>query len=81
MSACEPWADPQAPGGDAVLAMEMWWRAAALEALHAYVLGPLAAAPKADQLKLGRSVAQLLRPTLDAIAANVVLQASEAAGR
>lgn len=61
-------------GFDIALAMEMWWRAAALEALHAYVLGPLAGAPRQDQPKLLKTIATLLQPTLDAIANQPLLQ-------
>ena len=61
-------------GGEAELAAEMWWRAAALEGLQAFVLGPLRQAVGAEQARLARSVAQLLQPTLEAICAHPALQ-------
>ena len=61
-------------GGEAELAMEMWWRAAALESLQAYVAGPLRKADPSEQANLARSVAALLRPTLDAVSAHPPLQ-------
>ena len=50
------------------------WRAAALEALHAFIAGPLAAAPPAQCAALQEGVAALLAPTLDAICACPPLQ-------
>jgi len=65
---------PQA-GGEAELAMQMWWRAAALESLQAYVAGPLRKADPMEQANLARSVAALLQPTLAAVSAHAPLQA------
>ena len=62
-------------GGEAELAMQMWWRAAALESLQAYVAGPLRKADPTEQANLARSVAALLQPTLAAVSAHPPLQA------
>jgi len=62
-------------GGEAELAMQMWWRAAALESLQAYVAGPLRKADPMEQANLARSVAALLQPTLAAVSAHPPLQA------
>ena len=61
-------------GGEAELAMQMWWRAAALESLQAYVAGPLRKADPMEQANLARSVAALLQPTLAAVSAHPPLQ-------
>lgn len=50
------------------------WRASALEALHAFIAGPLATAPPAQRAALAEGVAVLLAPTLDAICACPPLQ-------
>ena len=52
----------------------MWWRAAALDALQAYIAGPLASAPASEQGRLQRTLTQLLAPTLEAITSQGVLQ-------
>lgn len=62
-------------GGEEELALEMWWRTAALDALQAYMVGPLATADSAEQARLQRILVQLLSPTLDAISAHTALQA------
>lgn len=54
--------------------MELWWRAAALQALLAAVAGPLAAAPRAHQARLHARAAALLKPTLDVLTAHAALQ-------
>lgn len=56
------------------MAMELWWRTAALQALLAIVAGPLAAAPRADQPRLQQRAAALLKPTLDVLVAHAALQ-------
>jgi hypothetical protein len=61
-------------GGEAVAAAEMMWRAAALDALQGYIIGPLTAATQQEQLRLQELVAQLLAPTLDAIISQSNLQ-------
>ena len=61
-------------GGEGELAMEMWWRAAALESLQAFVVGPLRKADPTEQAHLARSVAAMLRPTLDAVSGHPSLQ-------
>ncbi len=62
-------------GGEGVLAMELWWRCAALEALQAYVMSQLALCTRPEGVKIQKTVASLLQPTLDAIMASPVLQA------
>ena len=62
-------------GGEGVLAMELWWRCAALEALQAYVMSQLALCTQKDGIRIQKTVASLLQPTLDAIMASPVLQA------
>ncbi|KAK9820084.1 hypothetical protein WJX72_005985 [[Myrmecia] bisecta] len=61
-------------GGEAIMAMEMWWRAAALEALLAFVKGPLAQARRSESTKLQRAIGTLLQPTLDAVCSAPSLQ-------
>lgn len=61
-------------GGEVVMSMEMWWRSAALEALQAFVLGPLKEASKAEATKLQKSVVALMQPTFEAISASPALQ-------
>eukprot|EP00884_Botryococcus_braunii_P001693 jgi/Botrbrau1/11524/Bobra.0393s0003.2 len=61
-------------GGEVVMSMEMWWRSAALEALQAFVLGPLKEASKAEGTKLQKSVVALMQPTFEAILASTALQ-------
>lgn len=56
------------------MAMQMWWRAAALEALQAFVLGPLASAPRSEQSRLMRHIGQLLDPIRVAICSHAILQ-------
>lgn len=60
--------------GEAGAAVEVQWRAAALDALQAYIVGPLMAAPPPEQARLQRTLAQLLAPTLEAITSQNVLQ-------
>jgi hypothetical protein len=52
----------------------MWWRACVLEALHAFILGPLASAGRAESRKLQETIAALLAPTLDIISSTPPLQ-------
>lgn len=59
---------------DHVVAMELWWRSAALQALLACITGPLAAAPRGEQPSLHRRAAALLKPTLDVLTAHAALQ-------
>ena len=61
-------------GWDIETAAEMWWRASALEALHAFILGPLASARRAESRKLQETIALLLGPTLDIISSTPPLQ-------
>ncbi len=58
------------------MAMELWWRAAALEALKALLLSPLVTTPTLESGKLQRRVAAVLQPTLAVVLASPVLQAS-----
>ena len=64
--------------GEAVLAMELWWRAASLEALQAYMAGVLSQASRSHSLRLQRLLGSLLQPTLDAVFSSPALQASPA---
>ncbi len=59
---------------DHVVAMELWWRSAALQALAACTLGPVAAASSVQQPALLRRAAALLKPTLDVLTAHAALQ-------
>ena len=59
---------------DHVVAMELWWRTAALQALLACITGPLAAAPRVEQAALYACAAGLLKPTLDVLTAHAALQ-------
>ena len=61
-----------------MLAMEVWWRCAALEALQAYVMSQLALCTRQEGIKMQKTVASLLQPTLDAIMASPVLQVWQA---
>lgn len=54
--------------------MELWWRTAALQALLAALQGPLAGAPRAEQTRLQRRTAALLKPTLNVLTAHAALQ-------
>ena len=58
------------------MAMELWWRAAALEALKALLLSPLVSVPSSDSEKLQRRIAAVLQPTLAVILSSPVLQAN-----
>lgn len=53
---------------------EVQWRVAALEALHAFVLGPCTHCGPLQAATLTATCASLLQPTLDAICATPVLQ-------
>ena len=53
---------------------ELQWRVAALEALHAYVLGPCTRCGPLQSATLTATCASLLQPTLDAICAAPALQ-------
>lgn len=58
-----------------VVAMELWWRCAALQALAAALHGPLAAAaPSPASAALHRAAAALLKPTLEVLGAHAALQ-------
>ncbi|KAL4431040.1 hypothetical protein ABPG75_006296 [Micractinium tetrahymenae] len=59
---------------DHVVAMELWWRSAALQALLACISGPVAAASRVQQPALQRHAAALLKPTLDVLTAHAALQ-------
>eukprot|EP00887_Chlorella_sp_A99_P005661 scaffold1.g5661.t1 len=59
---------------DHVVAMELWWRAAALAALAAYARGVVEPAPRADQAALAEVAAALLRPTLEVVTSHAPLQ-------
>ena len=63
---------------DHVVAMELWWRVAALQALVACVQGPLAQAPRSQQAQLYKRAAALLKPTLDVFMAHAALQVGAA---
>eukprot|EP00873_Tetraselmis_striata_P027810 jgi/Tetstr1/448074/TSEL_035373.t1 len=54
--------------GEESWAQEVWWRAAALQALVGFVIGPVQAAAPALRHRLTAGVAKLLHPTLTAIA-------------
>ena len=56
--------------------MEVWWRAAALEALKAFILSPLLAALQSESGKLQRRLALILQPMLEAMLASPILQVS-----
>ncbi len=60
--------------GEAVLAMEVLWRAAGLEALQAYMASVLPQAGRAHNARLQRLLGSLLQPTLDAVFASPALQ-------
>lgn len=53
---------------------EMQWRVAALEALHAFVLGPCTRCGPLQAATLTATCASLLQPTLDAVCAAPALQ-------
>ena len=53
---------------------ELQWRVAALEALHAFVLGPCARCAPLQAATLTATCASLLQPTLDAVCAAPALQ-------
>lgn len=54
--------------------MELWWRAAALEALQAYMAIVLPQATRTNTAKLQRLLGSLLQPTLDAVFSSPALQ-------
>lgn len=53
---------------------EVQWRVGALEALHAFVLGPCTQCRPLQAATLTATCASLLQPTLDAICATPALQ-------
>ena len=53
---------------------EVQWRVAALEALHAFVLGPCTRCGPLQSATLMATCASLLQPTLDAVCAAPALQ-------
>ena len=67
-------------GGESQLAMELWWRSAALEALRAFTVRPLRACPPAEQSRLQKQVAALLHPTLAAVMTSAALQVTHFSG-
>ena len=64
--------------GETILAMELWWRAAALEALQAYMASVLPKASRSHSTRLQRLLGSLLQPTLDAVFGSPALQARHA---
>lgn len=56
------------------MAMELWWRSAALEALKALLLSPLMPNAGAESERLQRRIAAMLQPTLTIVLASPVLQ-------
>ena len=52
---------------EVAIAVELWWRGSAVEALRAFVLGPLAQAGRSESVRLQKTIGSLLQPTLDAI--------------
>lgn len=60
--------------GEAVLAMELAWRAAALEALQAYMASILPHASRSQGTRVQRMLSSLLQPTLDAVCTSPALQ-------
>ena len=60
--------------GETVLAMELWWRSAALEALQAYMASILPQASRSQNARLQRLLGSLLQPTLDAVFGSPALQ-------
>jgi len=54
--------------GEDVWAQELWWRAAALQALVGFMVGPLASSPTQLRLRLTKAVCRFLHPALTAIA-------------
>ena len=56
------------------LLTEVQWRVAALEALHAFVVGPCSRCTPAQASSLTATCASLLQPTLDAVCAAPALQ-------
>ncbi len=62
---------------DHLVAAELWWRTAALQALLAYVQGVVLQAAKADQARLCKRVAAFLKPLLDVISAHAALQVGQ----
>lgn len=59
---------------EAEMLTEVQWRVAALEALHAFVLGPCVLCGPLQAATLTATCASLLQPTLDAICATPALQ-------
>lgn len=55
---------------------EVQWRVSALEALHAFVLGPCTRCGPLQSATLMATCASLLQPTLDAVCAAPALQVS-----
>lgn len=56
------------------MSMELWWRAAALEALKALILSPLVTSSTPDSSRLQRRLAAILQPTLAVVLASPLLQ-------
>ena len=58
---------------EVTMSMELWWRAAALEAVKAILLSNLAADPKKSQV-LQRKLAVMLEPSITVVLSSPVLQ-------
>ena len=59
---------------EVTMSNELWWRAAALEALKALILTPLVSSKSPDSVRLQRRIAAILQPTLTVVLASPVLQ-------
>jgi hypothetical protein len=68
------------PGGDGELAVQLWWRAAGLEALQGYVLAVLGGGtlPSGAEAAVVQTIAGLLQPLLEAAASQVSAAAAAA---
>ena len=65
---------------EAAMAVELWWRGSALEALRAFVLGPLAQAGRPESVRLQKTIGSLLQPTLDAISSTPAIMVRHHSG-
>jgi hypothetical protein len=54
------------PGGDSELAVQLWWRAAGLQALQGYVLAVLGTGLLPSGEQAVQAIAGMLTPVLDA---------------
>ena len=73
-SACQDKSSFMQTAAENDLASELHWRIAALEALHAFVVGPCSQASSSHSSTLTSASAALLQPTLDAICPSPALQ-------